>query len=236
MGKGVFVIDFDDVLVYLSKKMYSNIRENWRIYKQYFWDPGELTTEQVQARHFYYMNEWLIHKKYKELSSEQYSALSLEIWCHFVETFFAKKDIYDDLEPSEFARKTLMNPLFLEDPVVSKIIILSRNVTIAQSESKKRFIEKYFNHPKISYIDVSKHESKGDVLINNKIDFDVLIDDELKNIRDITEKFKGKLDKKEFIIPHYGYNENLKELRVLIEEQGGIITFYEPFEKKISED
>ena len=35
-------MDFDDVLVDFSKIMYRYIRENWRIFKKYFWDPGEV--------------------------------------------------------------------------------------------------------------------------------------------------------------------------------------------------
>lgn len=234
MGKGIFVIDFDDVLVYLSKKMYSNIRENWRLYKEYFWDPGELTNEEIQSRQFYYMNEWLIHKKYIDLEPGQYSTICLKTWELFVKTFFCRNDIYDDLKPTEFARKTLMNPLFIDSNIVSKVYILSRNITLSQSDSKKRFIEKYFNHPKISYINVTTNESKADVLIKNNIDFDVFIDDELKNIRDVVEKFKGNIKGKEFIIPHYGYNDDLKEIRNLIEEQQGSVNYYEPFEKEAS--
>ena len=28
--------------------MYNSIRENWRIFKKYFWDPGELTNEDLK--------------------------------------------------------------------------------------------------------------------------------------------------------------------------------------------
>ena len=60
--------------------------------------------------------------------------------------------------------------------------------------------------------------------------FDVFIDDEIPNIRDMAEKFRDNLDKKEFIIPRYGYNENMpKELKFLIEAKGGMVTYYEPF-------
>ena len=52
--------------------MYNCIRENWRIFKKYFWDPGDLTKEEVQERELYYVNEWLIHKKYMDLTSEQF--------------------------------------------------------------------------------------------------------------------------------------------------------------------
>ena len=230
---GVYVYDFDDVLVNLASLMYSNIRENWRIYKKYFWDPGELTLEQIQERKFFYMNEWLINKKFIELTSEEYAALQLKIRSQlFIETMFSQPNIYDNSEPTEFARKTLQNPLFLDSPNVSEVIILSRNVTEAQGESKQRFIAKYFNHPKIRTLMVKRKESKADALINNNINFNVFVDDELPNIRDVATKFRENLAGKEFIIPEYGYNREMpKELRFLIEENGGTITYYEPFKK-----
>lgn len=213
--------------------MYNCIRENWRIFKKYFWDPGNLTNKEVQARDRYYINEWLINSKFINLTSKQYSALSLEIWALFVKIFFEKDNIYDELTPSKFAERTIMNPLFIEDQSVKQVLILSRNITKSQEESKLRFIKKYFNHPKISYLNVEQGQSKADVLIKNNLSFDVFVDDELPNIRDMAEKFKDNLEKKEFIIPEYGYNKVLpKELRFLIEAKGGSVTFYDPFSKE----
>lgn len=212
--------------------MYNCIRENWRIFKKYFWDPGDLTKEEVQERELYYVNEWLIHKKYMDLTSEQYSALSLEIWALFVKIFFNRDDIYDDSVPSKFAERTLMNPLFIEDAGVKQVIILSRNISDGQKKSKVEFINKYFNHPKISYINVDRGQSKADVLKEHNLGFDVFIDDELPNIRDMAEKFRDNLEKREFIIPRYGYNKTMpKELKFLIEAKGGSVTYYEPFKK-----
>lgn len=163
----------------------------------------------------------------------QYSSLSLEIWTLFVGIFFERKDIYDESYPSKFAQKTLMNPLFIDDKSVKQVIILSRNISKNQEESKKRFIEKYFNHPKISYYNVERGQSKADVLKEKNLSFDVFIDDEIPNIRDMAEKNKDNLEKKEFIIPKYGYNKNLpKELKFLIETRGGSVTYYEPFSKE----
>jgi len=116
---GVYVFDFDDVLVDLSRLMYSNIRENWRVYKKYFWNPGELTTEQIHDREFFFMNEWLIQKKFIELTSEEYAALSIKIRSLFTSTMFNQPDIYGNSVPMEFAKKTLQNPLFLDSPNVS---------------------------------------------------------------------------------------------------------------------
>ena len=77
---------------------------------------------------------------------------------------------------------------------------------------------------------MADHETKSSVIKRNKIDFDVFIDDEIPNVRDVAETFRESLEKKEFIIPRYGYNDPMsKELKFLIETKGGIITYFEPF-------
>lgn len=125
-----------------------------------------------------------------------------------------------------------MNPLFIDDPKVKKVYIISRNVAEAQAKSKEQFVQRYFNHPKIEYISVDKEKSKAQTLKELEIDWDVFIDDELPNIRDVAENFQN-LEKKEFIIPEYGYNRHMpQELKFLIETRGGIITYFDPFDKQ----
>lgn len=231
MKKGIYVMDFDDILADLSVECYRSIRRNWRKYKKYFWDPGELTTEEVQKRPCFRMGEWLIQSKYKELSSGQYTTLQLKIHKMITDDFFVRDDIYDNLQPTEFAKKTLMNPLFIEDPLVSSVVILTRSLTKSQEESKERFIKKYFSNPKISVITVRGNESKAQALRENKIYFDVVVDDEIPNIRGIAEEYRDELEKKEFIIPEYGYNKMPPDLKLLIEGKGGSFTYYNPFKK-----
>lgn len=227
MKGGIYAIDFDDVLTFFSEIMFHEVKSDWRHFKKYFVDTGCLTNKEIQSRKFFYMNEWLIHPKYTELTSEEYSALQLKIWRDLCKYCFTK-DIYRRADPTPFAKRTLMNPLFIESPNVTKVYIISRNVTDEQTKSKEDFIKRYFSHPKIEYISVPQNESKGQVLLEKNINWDVFIDDELPNIRDVAEKFKD-LTKKEFIIPEYGYNKMPQDLRFLIEARGGIITYFDPF-------
>jgi hypothetical protein len=213
---------------FFSEYVYKNVKSNWRIYKKYFWDPGCLTNYEIQQRKYFFVNEWLIQEKYKNLSSKQYSALQLKIWKLIVETCF-KHDCYKCIEPTPFAKRTLMNPLFINDPKVEKVYIISRNICEEQSESKKQFIERYFNHPKIEYISVGHGKSKAEALMDANIQWDVFIDDEIPNIRDLAEKTED-LTGREFIIPEYGYNRNFpQELKFLIETRGGKITYFDQF-------
>ena len=228
MGSKV-VCDFDDVLVNTSYALFKSVKENWRLFSKWFWDPGELTLEEVQSRNFFNINEWLIKKKFENYTSKQYAALQIEISEFIKETYFDKNP-YSYLEPNNFAKETLQNPLYIDSKNIEKVIILSRNMSDSQDKNKKEFIEKYFNNPKIEYSSISRFEKKGEFMKKNGISFDVIIDDEIPNIRNIAETFMD-LNKKEFIIPSYGYNNMPKELRFLIEEHGGSITYYNQFKK-----
>ena len=223
------MFDFDDVLVNFSEIMYRAIRLNWREFSRYFKDPGDISNQILMARRAYNLNEWLIRPEYVEYTSEQYSALQIKIMAKFVEKIFSK-DVYIDAEPTEFAKRTIMNPVYMENDNVSKVYILSRNITKTQNDSKEKFIKKYFNNSKVQYISVNKGERKSDAMKRCGIDFDLFIDDEIPNIRAVAEDFSS-LNKKEFLIPKYGYNKMPPELQLLIEEKGGIITYYDPFKK-----
>lgn len=226
-NSGTYVMDFDDILVNMSIDCFRFIRKNWRIFSQYFYETGELTDEQIQARPFFKMGEWLIHERYKKLTSGQYTTLQMAISQLLRNIYFGSQNIYLSLPPTNFARRTLMNPLFIDSPNVKQVYILTRNVAEVQKENKRTFIERYFKHPKISLLEVGPGESKADTLIKNNIVFDVYIDDEIPNIRDVAEKFENLKDK-EFIIPEYGYNKMPQELKFLIESRGGSFTYYDP--------
>jgi hypothetical protein len=225
-------MDFDDVLVNLSSAMYNNIRDNWRKYHQWFVDLGPLTEKEVQSRKYFIMNDWLIQKKYIDETPESYTATQVRINYEIKNDFF-NTAIYDDLKPTRFAERTLLNPLFIDSNNIKKVYILSRCVSEAQRKSKENFVKKYFNHPKIEYINVGANENKGQALMNRNINWNLFIDDELPNIRNVAEVFHNKLRGKEFLIPKFGYNVMPEDLRLIIEGNGGIITYYDPYKEDL---
>lgn len=224
---GVYIFDFDDVLVNFSQEMYSCIRKNWRKYNHWFVDLGLLKPEEIYNRKFFNINEWLINPEFIKLSSSEYTAIQSTIIGHFYNDFF-DTSIYDDLTPSSFAEKTIRNPMFMNNNMVKKVYILTRNMSEKQKESKEKFIKKYFNHPKIEVISVNPGENKAELIVKNNIHWNLIVDDEIPNIRNIAERFRT-LKNKEFLIPKYGYNKMPEELKLLIEEKGGTIRYYEPF-------
>lgn len=212
------------------QKCIGSIRQHWSKYSKYFRDLGELTHKEIYERKFFNLNEWLIKDDFIKLTSKEYSAIQIVIMNELKNDFF-NSDIYSFCTPSLFAVKTLMNKKYMDNENLDKVYILSRNITDAQKESKLKFISKYFNHPKIEYINVDKRENKGKVLKDNKIQWNILVDDEIPNIRDIVEEYKDDLEGKEFLIPEYGYNKIPEELKIIIDVKGSSINYYDPFEK-----
>lgn len=223
---GNIIMDCDDVLVDLSTKVFDEIRANWKVFNRWFVDSGPLTVNDIQTRKAYQMSEWLLKKDFIDMTSKEYLALQLTIINEMKARIF-NKDLYRTLEPTEFAKRTLMNPIYINSNTVKNVYILSRNITEKQSESKEKFIAKYFNNSKIHYIPVKFNESKADVIHNNNISWDLFVDDELPNIRDFAEK-EETLKKKEFLIPKMGYNKMDKLLELLIIGKGGVFTYYDP--------
>lgn len=229
---GNIVMDFDDVLVDLSSEVYARIRKNWRIFSRWLVDAGPLSPEELQSRRVFSLNEWLIKKEYSELDSKDYVALQLEIFNNMKKLLFTK-DLYDELEPTELAKRTLMNPLYIDNSRIKKVYIISRNINKEQAGSKKRFIEKYFKHPKIEYISVMSGSKQG-ILDKYSIKWDQLIDDELKNIYEMIipfqdpDKLEFNMKGKEILIPEFGYNKVDQRIKIAIEEGGGTITYYNP--------
>jgi len=231
---GIYVIDFDDVLVYLAKSVYHNIRAHWRVFNKYFWNPGSIGINEIYSRKMFNVNEWLIANKFINLTSAQYSSIQLEIM-KLVKEYCFKYDIYSDIELTDFAKTTVLNPMFLDNPVVKRVYIISRSITDEQAKSKEEFINRYFSHPKFTYIPVGEHESKYEAIKKLNISFDVFIDDEIPNIRDVAEHIHD-LTGKEFIIPKYGYNKMPQELKFLIESRGGSISYINDPNVQITED
>ena len=230
LAPAVVVMDFDDVLAPLSIELYHNIRKNWLIYSRWFVDLGELSDKEIMERKFYNMLEWMIKKKFIKLSSNEYSAVILEVSEMLNQTFF-NKDVYDTMEPTEFAKRTLLNPLYIESNNIKHIYIISRNITEMQDISKRRFVETYFTNPKITYLSVEKYQKKSSIIKENNINFNMFIDDELPNIRDIVEHIDN-IERKEFVIPRYGYNVMPNDLDVIIQAAGAVVNYYDPFKKE----
>ena len=63
-----------------------------------------------------------------------------------------------------------------------------------------------------------------DYLKEKNINWNLMVDDEIRNIRDMAENFD--LNGKEFLIPKTGYNNMPVELDLLIKEKGGTYNYF----------
>jgi len=221
---GNFVFDMDEVLVDLSPPQYSFIRMNWVFFSRYFKDLGPLTRKKVLDRPLFFMDDWLMKDEY---SDEKYQDIQKLVKDFIIERYFSS-DLYAVLKPTNFAQKTIMNPSFIEHKRVNKVYILTKTINEKMTESKKKFIKKWFNHPKVELVIVQLNEKKSDIMKKNNITWNVFVDDDLPNIIDFVQNYD--ITGKEFMIPKTGYNKMPLALDLLIKEKGGSYTY---FDKKI---
>lgn len=226
-------MDMDDVLVNFSEVMYGYIRKHWKDYSRFFVDLGPLTYKEIQQRSQFEINKFLLRADLIN-TEEDIEKMTKLLRKDLAKTFF-QTDIYSETKLTNFAKRTIMNSYFINNKTIEKVYILSRNMTLEQSKSKKAFVEKYFKHPKIEYVDLG-NKNKGEWLKNNNINWSLFVDDELKNIISVVGNYSddGMLNHKEILIPEYGYNKfeneyaNLKEA---IEGLGGIVSRYDEFKE-----
>jgi len=221
---GNFIFDMDEVLVNIGSELYKRIRLNWRKYRKWFRDLGSLTEKQILNRPHFHLIEWLLKDSIKGLPEKERSNIEMKIY-ESLKTDCFGDDLYGMLNPTEFARKTLMNKVFIEHIRVNKVYILTRCLTAEMIESKKKFVKRFFSHPKIELIIVGEKDKKSDIIKNQGIMWNILIDDELRNIQDFSENLDIK--NKEFLLPAFGYNRIPVVLDILIKEKGGTYNYYE---------
>jgi hypothetical protein len=214
----------DEVLVNISPEMYRIVRLNWRKYHRWFKDLGSLTDKQILDRPHFDIVEWLLKDEIKALPEENQKKTREQIW-EFIKNDCFEIDLYALLEPTEFAKRTIMNKIFMEHIRVNKVYILTRYTTDTMLKSKQVFIKKFFNHPKVELVPVRRFEKKSEILKQKKIKWNVLVDDEIKNIADFAENLD--IAGKEFLIPAFGYNQIGLALDILIKEKGGVYNYYD---------
>lgn len=228
MKKQTIIMDMDEVLVNIAYKMLFKMKCNWRRYNRWLRYPDEIKTEkELYERDEFFLNKWLLKDEFKNLEKDVKEALLKRINEEMKKDCFPL-NFYDDLKPTAFAKKTLLNPLYIDSNEIKKVYILSRYISEDQLEGKKDFIKKYFCHPKIEFISVSSEEKKSDSLKNLGIEWDLIIDDEIRNIKDFATEFD--ITKKEFLIPRFGYNKMTPELSLLIHAKGGVFNYYNSFQ------
>lgn len=228
---GITVIcELDDILVNTSTEAFRKIRENWRVFSRWFADSGPLSEKEIYSRKTKSLQEWLLKKNFMNLSSKEYASLMILISIEMYNRINKATDIYRQLDPTEFARRTINNKMYIGNNSIEKMIIMSKEISPEVGELKRKFIEENFRNPKVEYLGYSYEKTKADAISESKIVWNLLIDDDLSEIRKVAESEKS-LEDKEFLLPKYGYTNMDISLRLLIEGKGGAFTYYDPWKR-----
>lgn len=221
---GNLIFDMDEVLFNISPYVYKKARLNWSEFFPYFKNIGPLTDEEILNRDTFEIIEWLLKDEFR---GEQYKVLR-EALSNIRNRICFGKEIYDNINPTPLCRQTLLSPEFMSNSAVKSCTIITRYHTGNEpfKEAKENLFKKYFsNERKIKMICVDGSKKKSEALKEAGIDWSLFVDDEIKNIQDVAENFD--LNRREFLIPKFGYNPLPPEVRLLIMEKGGAVNYYE---------
>jgi hypothetical protein len=172
-------------------------------------------------RPLFYMDKWLMRD---EFLGDNHKKTRDMVRSYLIKNFF-NTDFYSLLKPTKFAQKTIMNKVFMDHSRVKKVYILTKTLSDEMSKNKVKFIEKWFNHPKVELVLVNHNENKSEILKKSSISWNIFVDDDLKNITDFVQNID--ITGKEFLIPKTGYNKMPLALDILIREKGGVCTYYD---------
>jgi hypothetical protein len=204
----VVITDMDDVLcntvetwvqfLYANKELFSGV---------YNIDPMP-TTEDVYNRKAWGLIEWL--KKDDVELPKEIEELTLAV--------LGRPDFYSYCKPTKFAYSLRE---FLEHKLCKELIIITRNVSEGQNDSKIAWLKNFFgeklsNSPKLKYLAVDDDESKAQAIRENNVIWDSFIDDELRNVTDMVLHTQGFGN--EILIPTYGYNQPTPEFSTLVKD------------------
>lgn len=221
----IIVVDMDEVLVDMSEALYSAIRKNWRKYSFWLEDVGPLSEEELDARPEFDIVTWLIKPQFKTTDTE-FRKNKDRIFKELNKDFF-NTDYYEKLQPTEFAKKLICNPLVIDNKKIKKVYIVTKYFDDCPEmlASKKKFISRHFNHPKVEAIYV-KHTDKKSEYLSSIQNWSMFVEDDLVNIQDVVLN-SDDIEGKEFLIPKLGYNQMPSYLERMIRKRKASFSYYQ---------
>ena len=136
-------------------------------------------------------------------------------------------DIYESNEPTQLARGSLGNPLYVNSKDIKKIYIMIDDNKI-QKDRQIKYIKGAFLDPdsKISVLERKKGEKDYDLLKRLGIDWTLYVTDDYPNMKDMAERTA--LAGKEIMFPKLGYQSIEPKVAILIDAKEGTLTVYDP--------
>jgi hypothetical protein len=228
---GDVVFDMDEVLVDIFPTVFMHFQKNIEKYEPYLVRDGVFDIDTINRRRDHDIRVHLMKGEYHSLPRDQRRLVVEKLRAKKVDREYWKSDMYANLSPTGLGR-AVMDGRFISGPRIRSVTILTFSSSEALNEHKRRFVEKYFNHPKIKLVPVmfgtkAKRSTKSDKLKRLKLNWDVFVDDMEYNIRDFAEGFED-IRGKRLISPDFGYNHPSEELLRLIAEKGATYERYIP--------
>lgn len=211
-NKIIVAVDCDEVLVNIGDKWLQSIINLPHLY-QYLNDDhrgqmtmnGQLPTMSSLWRNEYYFNKWL----------DVTDSTHVE---NLLACYFDDETFYDDLVPSPFFNSLERMAHLLSE--VHVITSCSTDLKAPVERSKSKFLANLLQNFELEYgIKVNVHMlpkgvSKGEFIRDNKIHFNLFVDDHVSNLIDVVKHTER--DNYEIMMPSYGYNQSLfRELKAL---------------------
>jgi hypothetical protein len=220
---GDVVFDMDEVLVDIFPTVFMHFQRNIDKYEPYLLKDGVFDVDTINRRRENDLRVHLMKGEYLNLPSEQRREIVERIRAKKVDRDYWRSDMYTNLSPTGMGRG-IMESRFISGPRIRSVTILTFSSSEKLNEHKRRFVEKYFKHPKIKLVPVNgfgkNRISKSDKMKKLKLGWDSFVDDMEYNIRDFAESFPD-LTGKRLYSPDMGYNQPSEELIKLIESKGG---------------
>ena len=225
MTSGNIIIKFDDILVDTMFARYRLIRKRWSRFNRWFIDFGPLNKKDVYSREYENIYDWLLKPILRTLDKET----TIEV-INSVETDLARhvnNNIYDSIDITNIAKKTVFNPAYIESGIIETLYILYDYNNLTEKTQKEKAIHTLFKNNKRTAIGYPSDRKLSDVFKEKNISWNLFITDSVEDIQDIAENCIR--ERKEFLLPKYKYVKLPEKVKKLIEYDYGSVNYYDPF-------
>lgn len=222
---GNIICTFDNIVYDSAYNEYLHLAANSLEYSK-FLDLYTLRTKQdINNRPINNIIPWLLLPKYKNDKNILIGALAVVATIERYKYYSA--DMYKSSMPTSFISKILNNAILENSSAINYFYIIVQALDQTDLKRKIDFINTAFpQNDKIKIISYVKTKD-NDIYTSFKKakvgDWKLLITDDLELV---TKMAAEKLDRKEFLLPEYGYDNIPHNVRQYIRDNGGSVTYF----------
>lgn len=232
-GNPIFM-DFDDIIFNLSYAYYEYLAQNALDFGKYIDFINLKSKHDVDNRYYRDLLQWLIDQnKLKSLPIKDISNIYVDLTMKIDSAFHTKntsigRKLIDDMTPTEFANKILLNSAIMESPSITKIYVMIEDddglFAHGVFNDKKNLITKFFKKDKITVLPYKADSQEKSIEKLSGLD-NVVITDNLVLMEALAVSADDSI-KYEFILPSRKYCKANSTFKTLIAEKGYTISYY----------